>query len=549
MYFLTITLYICIILAIILTVTYYVLILWQKYQFAKLEIQSKKAIVIAQHLNTELVHPVNGVLPVPRSEVRSVGWMEERLALMERHIQTQMPVQNVPHTYAPKFATDREQRFIERTDHPLLPVTTQPALDFYSLWNTGKLPFNKFLLGFRLDNNEPIYADWEMLYSSLVGGESGSGKSTLLRLILAQSILQGGKFVVIDPHFLAGEESLGASLMPLRNHMMCDIACEDKDILAALGYMNRLIDNRKKGKSNDKTPVILIADELTALLTRSNVSAQLEYTLGYIAHESRKMGIFAVCTGQQWQGDIISPKVRNSFVSVLSCPSRRQTAKVLSDDLEFAKLTANLKVGEAAWKSRLNGIVTFSVPNTTQQHIALLSDNINHKPEINHKSYTVVDPPKIGKNSVSEKVIYPEEIMVYSEPESDLFSPKINQDNYYTNGNEQNTNGNKPQSGEINQSDLQNKPLNQENKPENKPPDLVLYENNLPNASTEQSDNFSAKELQIMEMLENGGYKMKEIVIAVYGEGCSGGKPYNDAVAEIMQLNSRITKLYKQSRK
>jgi hypothetical protein len=139
--------------------------------------------------------------------------------------------------------------------------------------------------------------------------------------------------------------------------------------------------------------------------------------------------------------------------------------------------------------------------------------------------------------------------MVYSEPESDLFSPKINQDNYYTNGNEQNTNGNKPQSGEINQSDLQNKPLNQENKPENKPPDLVLYENNLPNASTEQSDNFSAKELQIMEMLENGGYKMKEIVIAVYGEGCSGGKPYNDAVAEIMQLNSRITKLYKQSRK
>lgn len=59
-----------------------------------------------------------------------------------------------------------------------------------------------------------IQASWKALYSTLLGGLPGSGKSTLARLILAQSALQRSRFIVIDPHLGAGEDSLGESLAP-----------------------------------------------------------------------------------------------------------------------------------------------------------------------------------------------------------------------------------------------------------------------------------------------------------------------------------------------
>ena len=90
-------------------------------------------------------------------------------------------------------------------------ATTAPNT-FWQLYQAGQLPSKGFLLGYSLDDDgEAITADWQGLYSSLIGGKSGMGKTTLIRSILAQSALQGGKFIVVDPHHGAGPESTGLS--------------------------------------------------------------------------------------------------------------------------------------------------------------------------------------------------------------------------------------------------------------------------------------------------------------------------------------------------
>lgn len=318
-----------------------------------------------------------GDLPLPADQLLRGELSTALLTLAAHHIEAQRLPANVPQTmtYAPHMVSRGEAaRLVEPAG--LLPAAPMPPQDFWSLYSGGQLPQDKFLLGYSLESGEAITATWKELYSSLVGGQSGSGKSTLIRSVLAQSALQGGQFVVLDPHYGAGEESLGASLEPLHSRLMMPIASNDKQMLDALRYTQAIAKARLAGDS-DRTPVVLVCDETTGLLQRGNIAEELTTLFGLISQESRKVGVFAFAIGQQWSSEVLPTTVRNSFVSMLSCRARRDVARIMSGSNEFGKLAESLTTGQAVWQSPSGETHKLAVPNCTQAHLAMVAKTID----------------------------------------------------------------------------------------------------------------------------------------------------------------------------
>lgn len=314
-----------------------------------------------------------GDIPFPVQALQQAEVVQSLLVLMAQRIDSQKTFAPVPSSLHWSVKNDGSQA-VAALPGPVSAVVAVPS--FSELWRGGQLPPNGFLLGYSLEDNSPVHADWRKLYSALIGGQSGSGKSTLIRNILAQSALQGGRFVVIDPHFEAGEESLGASLMPLRSKMLCDVAASEKQIVDALKFVGSVGQARLHG-DGDRTPLILVCDETTGLLQRSNVADELENVLGMISQETRKVGVFALCIGQQFKGDVMNTTVRNSFVSFLSCRARSEVARVMSGSSAFGKTAAGLTTGQCVWMSPSGDTTTLAVPNTTLHDLELVVGGSN----------------------------------------------------------------------------------------------------------------------------------------------------------------------------
>lgn len=262
---------------------------------------------------------------------------------------------------------------ITGADAPTLQIAAAAPMSFAELYQRGQLPEHGFLMGYAVGTNEPVVADWRKLYSALIGGQSGSGKSTLIRSILAQAALQGGKFVVCDPHFGAGDESLGASLQPLRSRMMCKVASDDKTMTDALKVIQRIGQRRIAGTDQSHDPIILIVDETTALLQRSSVADLLADVLGQISQETRKVGLYALCIGQNFSGEVMPTVVRNSFVSFIATRSRRDVARTMTANADFAKVAADLSIGQAVWMTPAGDVHTLQVPNCTSRDLDLVA--------------------------------------------------------------------------------------------------------------------------------------------------------------------------------
>lgn len=352
---------------------------WQNRQIAQdlHQVNMAKA-----QLDLSLVSPdSNGLLPVSRAILQNGVITNQVLMLAAQNVANRQPVQPVPNsiTYAPHLISKNDVRTESGAQLPAL-AAVQPK-SFLDLFNDGALPKDKFLMGFDLESGQAVMADWRQLYSALIGGQSGSGKSTLIRNILAQSALQGGRFVVLDPHYNSGDESLGQSLSPLRPLMLCDVAHDDKSMVDALQYVKNIGERRLGGQESDRTPLVLIVDETTALLSRSNIANELSSVLGMIAQETRKVGVYAMCIGQQFKSEIMNTSVRNSFVSMLSCRARSDVARVMSGNKEFASIAESLTIGQAVWMTPSGEVVKLAVPNTTEDMISVVARQIAPKTE------------------------------------------------------------------------------------------------------------------------------------------------------------------------
>lgn len=353
----------------------------------------------------ELAYAIDGMMPVAHAAIVGGEYTKPLLELAARRIDTLAPVANVPHTltYSPHVSQKSEAgAVLPEMPHAFI----APATDFYGLFMGGKLPRDRFLVGTSLEDGSEVFATWQNLYSALIGGMSGSGKSTLIRSLLAQSAMQGGKFIVIDPHYGAGEESLGASLEPLRNLMLCDVASNDREMLSALKYVADIGQRRLSGEDKDHSPIVLVVDETTGILQRGAIAEQLTDVLGMISQETRKVGLYAFCIGQNFSGQVLPTEVRNSFVSFISCRARKDVARVQSGSNEFGKMAAELTIGQAVWMTPAGEVHRVSVPNCTQSHLSHVAQTLTVKPHELSMTESMTIPMTQGQNQGKGDTIF-----------------------------------------------------------------------------------------------------------------------------------------------
>jgi len=323
-----------------------------------------------QKLNIALVRadPISGLMPVHRADIPQIT--DAVMTHIAARIDTMRLPANVPHTYSPHYAAG-----VHQIEGPALQDDTPPVIEHRDLWqlyHADLLPTSGFLLGHNLLTGAQVIADWLQLYSALVGGTSGSGKSTLIRSVLVQSALHGGRFVVLDRHFGAGPESLGASLQPLRSLMPFNVASTESQMVDALRYVLD-VGRRRLNGDPDRSPLIMVVDETTALFQRSNIAGELATVLGEIAQETRKAGVYAMCIGQNFSAEVMPTTARNSFASFFGCRMRRDVARVMSGNTAFGRAAETLKTGQAVWLDSNGEIQTIAVPNCTQHHVELVA--------------------------------------------------------------------------------------------------------------------------------------------------------------------------------
>lgn len=112
--------------------------------------------------------------------------------------------------------------------------------------------------------------------------------------------------------------------------MLCDVASNDKATIDAVRYIDSIGKGRMSG-DKDRSPIMLVVDEATALFSRSTIGDELTQLLGAIAQEYRKVGVFALCLGQIWTASRTGGDsgLRDSFASALVCKMKRSQARML----------------------------------------------------------------------------------------------------------------------------------------------------------------------------------------------------------------------------
>ena len=182
--------------------------------------------------------------------------------------------------------------------------------------------------------------------------------------------------MIVDPHFGAGEDSLGESLQPLRRAMLCDVASNDKATIDAVRYIDSIGKARMHGDS-DRSPIMLVVDEATMLFSRSAIGDELTKLVEAIAQEYRKVGVFALCLGQIWTASRTGGDsgLRDSFASALVCKMKRSQARMLVST-EVAREVEVLGIGQAIlWKTS-GEYARLAIPNCTQADIEVVANRV-----------------------------------------------------------------------------------------------------------------------------------------------------------------------------
>lgn len=246
---------------------------------------------------------------------------------------------------------------------------------FLELYKLNKIPNDdRLLLGYSHEDEQPIYATQLSLFSTLVGGLPKQGKSSLLRLLCFQMLLKGSKLLLLDKHFGSGSDSLAESLLPFERSLLAKVGNDDNSMSDILSLAYNIADARLKGIDKDRTPITLLVDETTGLLLRSELASQLSNTLAFIAQESRKVNIFCIAAGHQWNSTILPTHVRDSFANKISFRTYKRVAKIMSNSTEFAEISEDLDRYNAVWLDDGGIINSFVVPNATAKDSSDLAD-------------------------------------------------------------------------------------------------------------------------------------------------------------------------------
>lgn len=292
-----------------------------------------------------LVHPVGGMLPVRREMIESGQADGALLSLLAGYIESNKPPANVPQslTYAPKFPN--------RIDAPEMPQIEDksPRVEPLSVMECfARGLFNdptKLLTGF--ENGNMVYSPVDRTYGVCIAGLPGMGKSNGMRFYTSQMVLHGAQVAIVDP---AANSTSGEGLAAaFEDHLWAPMAVEPEEILDLLRKVDHLGRRRDSGQDDDLTPLLLLTDEITSLITDEEYGAQIKSLLMRINRKHRKNKIYTIGSGQDWlsgaQGGDSS--LRNTYVCKVVFRIDRMNAGKLLPNQKLVPLAPELREGQA----------------------------------------------------------------------------------------------------------------------------------------------------------------------------------------------------------
>jgi hypothetical protein len=251
------------------------------------------------------------------------------IALANAVHQPQLPaLANVSKSYS-YHDSSRPQLAPPTVEPETPPQLPSPIPTFGELLDQGTIgPSTPLLLGFDAETGQPIKGSWDSLYSCGIGALQGAGKSWLAAFLLCQSALQGGKLIVCDPH-AGDDESLATRIAALSSVFLCDVASDDREILAALQLAKDKLERRKAGHAA-RWPIIIVVDEWTSLL-RGSAGAALPGLALDVAEQGRKYNINALLAAQGWTKARAGGDIRNRLTSHYVLRQRSDEARYQLD--------------------------------------------------------------------------------------------------------------------------------------------------------------------------------------------------------------------------
>ena len=218
---------------------------------------------------------------------------------------------------------------------------------------------------------QPLHGTLDNLYSFGIGGVSGSGKTSTAVWLLVQSVLQGAKLIIIDPH-AGNPDSLATKLQPLAKSYLCQVASTPKEMLESVRYCQSIFNSRKTNPTNNYQPVIVVCDEWLACM-RGDLQTEFQRLAESISQEGRKYGIIGCFLSHKWtiskSGDM-----RDTLTSHIICRTRPNLARQQTglSSIDLPKDVMTLNAGQYYLLDTLGEITKLQAPYISPQDLANL---------------------------------------------------------------------------------------------------------------------------------------------------------------------------------
>ena len=280
------------------------------------------------------------------------------------------------HTYSPHYAPHFAYRDSSNHDglQPASPLQSAPT--FAELLASGTIGAGRSLfLGMGADG--PLTGTWKSVYSAGIGGLQGSGKTWTAMSLILQALADGTRVFCIDPH--DGDlESLGSRLKPVAHLLARPVASDPRDIPRLLAEVRAELSRRASSKSDDRTPVLLVIDEWTAL-QRGEMGDEITSTVEAVTQEGRKLAINCLLLGQRWSatrsggGDL-----RNTLTSAFVHRMRPEDARMLTGlrAEQLPKDMLTLEPGECYVQTTTGDLVRVKMPRMTDADVGMFAARI-----------------------------------------------------------------------------------------------------------------------------------------------------------------------------
>lgn len=269
----------------------------------------------------------------------------------------------------------------------MVPIDLPKVPTFGQLMGSGLIAADRPLV-FGYANGQPKTGTWKDIYSNATGGQSGSGKTNTLRALIAQSILQGVHFWVIDYHW-PHEESLLATLGNLKDTLQVTYADKPIDVRPLLEEVNATIDRRKQGDEPSAPIRVLCIDELLQIVKNCPYAGTVIERIGT---EGRKFGVYGLFSAQSWKSDKIDTTARDNLTSIFAHYMKPNQARVLLQDSDRERQVKHLRPGQMLFCPR-NGLdEVIDVPFCSVDDIKLVANMVG---------YAVTDSGNVSGNVTS----------------------------------------------------------------------------------------------------------------------------------------------------